>query len=57
VPVCPARLRTENCDLRDHLDLAIANIQRLTIDDCKLRENLEAARRITHLKDRMSSSY
>jgi hypothetical protein len=41
-------LRTETRDLHGHLDLAIANIQRLTIDNYQLRENLEAARRIPH---------
>jgi hypothetical protein len=42
-------LRAENRDLRDHLELAIANIQRLTLDNHQLRESLEAATRITRI--------
>jgi hypothetical protein len=44
-----ARLRQHNRHLHDHLELAVANIQRLTTDNHHLRELLEAARGIRHL--------
>ena len=44
-----AKLRGDNRDLAEHLELAIANIQRLTIDNQALREAREAARNVTRL--------
>jgi hypothetical protein len=45
-------LRRDNHDLPEHLELAIANIQRLTIDNQALRQALEAARNVTRLPTR-----
>ena len=47
-----ARLRQDHHDLSEHLELAIANIQRLSLDNHALREALEAARNVTRLPDR-----
>jgi transposase-like protein len=45
-----AELRRANRDLTEHLDLAVANIQRLSLDNHHLRQELEAATNITRLK-------
>jgi hypothetical protein len=47
-----ARLRQDHNALKEHLELAIANIQRLTLDNHELRQALEATRNITRLPDR-----
>jgi transposase-like protein len=47
-----AKLRRDNRELRQHLDLAAANIARLTIDNHQLRQQLEQAHRITHITPR-----
>jgi transposase-like protein len=47
-----AKLRRDNHQLRQHLDLAAANIARLTIDNHQLRQQLEQAHRITHITPR-----
>jgi AcrR family transcriptional regulator len=44
-----ARLRRENARLVDQLEAALGHLRRLTIDNLKLRHDLEAARAITHL--------
>ena len=47
------RLRSENRDLRTHLDIAIAHIQRLTIENDQLRRQAETASQIRRIpKDR-----
>ena len=47
------RLRNENRDLRTHLDIAIAHIQRLTIENDQLRRQAETASQIRRIpKDR-----
>lgn len=46
------RLRHDNRNLRDHLELAIANIQRLTIENDQLRRQAEAVSQIRHLPPR-----
>jgi hypothetical protein len=47
-----ARLRRSNQQLTEHLDLAIANIQRLTITNHHLRQALETARNVTPMPPR-----
>lgn len=47
-----AHLRGANRELSEHLDLAIANIQRLTLDNHRLRQELEAATNITRIATR-----
>ncbi|MCA1705417.1 MAG: hypothetical protein LC808_20035, partial [Actinobacteria bacterium] len=39
-------------ELAEHLELAIANIQRLTLDNHHLRQQLHAATKITHINTR-----
>jgi transposase-like protein len=47
-----AKLRRDNRQLRQHLDLAAANIARLAIDNHQLRQQLEQAHRITNITSR-----
>lgn len=47
-----AKLRRGNQHLAEHLELAIANLQRLTLDNHKLRQALEATRNVTRLTTR-----
>lgn len=47
-----ARLRRENRRLREHLDLAVANIARLTLLEQQLRDQLEAAAQVPTLAGR-----
>lgn len=47
-----AELRRANTDLTEHLALAVANIQRLTLDNHLLREALETTRKVTRLPSR-----
>jgi hypothetical protein len=47
-----ARLRRDNDNLAANLELAIANIQRLTLEANDLRVALEHARGVTHLPRR-----
>jgi hypothetical protein len=51
-----ADLRQDNRTLAEHLELAVANIQRLTLDNHRLRQELEAAHGITRIDDRRSVS-
>ena len=44
------RLRRDNHDLSAHLDLAVANIQRLTLENHRLTQQLEAAANISRLR-------
>jgi hypothetical protein len=44
-----ARLRCDNRNLTDNLELAIANIQRLTLEAHRLRLSLETARKVRRL--------
>ncbi|ASR39966.1 hypothetical protein BAY61_32305 (plasmid) [Prauserella marina] len=44
-----AKLRRSNTELSDHLELAIANIMRLTLENKRLREELEAASKVTRI--------
>lgn len=44
------KLRRDNRQLREHLELAVANIQRLTVENHRFRRELEAATKITPLK-------
>lgn len=44
------KLRRDNHELREHLDLATANIQRLTLENHRLRQQLEAAGKITRIE-------
>jgi AcrR family transcriptional regulator len=44
-----ARLRQDNARLREHLELAIANIQRLTLENHRLRRQLEDATAVTRI--------
>ena len=48
-----ARLRQHNRDLTENLELAIANIQRLSIDNHALRQALETAQHVTRLPARV----
>lgn len=43
------RLRRDNQDLAEHLELAIAHIQRLTLEAHQMRQQLEAATKITRI--------
>ena len=43
------RLRSENPDLRTHLDIAITHIQRLTIENDQLRRQAETAGHIRRI--------
>jgi len=43
------KLRRDHHELAEHLGLAVANIQRLTLENHRLRQQLEAATRITHI--------
>jgi hypothetical protein len=47
-----AELRQDNLTLTTHLELAIANIQRLTLDNHHLRVELETASGVTRIDDR-----
>ena len=49
-----ADLRRTNQNLTEHLELAVANIQRLTLDNHHLRQELEAAAKVTHLDPRIT---
>jgi hypothetical protein len=44
-----AELRRAKLELTEHLELAIANIQRLTMDNHHLRQQLHAATNVTHI--------
>lgn len=44
-----AALRRSNTDLSEHLALAVANIQRLALENHQLRQELEAATKVTSL--------
>ncbi|WP_433565559.1 hypothetical protein ACQP1O_10085 [Nocardia sp. CA-151230] len=44
------KLRQRNRDLRENLDLAVAQIQRLTLENKRLRQELETASSVTHLR-------
>jgi hypothetical protein len=43
-------LRRDNHELTEHLDVAIANIQRLTLENRQLRQQLEAATKIIRIR-------
>ena len=45
-----AKLRQRNQDLHENLELAIAAIQRLTLENHSLRQQLEAARAVTPIR-------
>ncbi len=45
-----AELTRDNRQLTEHLDLAVANLQRLTLDNHRLRQALEAASKITRIE-------
>ncbi|WP_158892725.1 hypothetical protein [Amycolatopsis anabasis] len=47
-----AKLRRENHQLRQNLNLAVANIQRLTLTVHKLRAELEAANSVSRIQPR-----
>ncbi len=49
-----ADLRRANQTLTQHLELAVANIQRLTLDNHQLRKELEAAAKVTRLDTRIA---
>jgi AcrR family transcriptional regulator len=44
-----AELTRDNRQLTEHLDLAVVNLQRLTLDNHKLRRALEAASKVTRI--------
>lgn len=50
-----AELRRAVQELRQDLEIAVANIARLTLDNHQLRTELEQARRITNIKARIAS--
>ncbi|MEU7823025.1 hypothetical protein [Catellatospora sp. NPDC049133] len=47
-----ARLRRANQTLTEQLEFAVASIQRLAIDNHQLRQELETATRVTHIRRR-----
>jgi hypothetical protein len=51
-----ASLRRSNTELSEHLALAVANIQRLTLENHQLRQELEAAAKVTALPVRRGST-
>lgn len=51
-----AELRRTNTELSEHLALAVANIQRLTLENHQLRQELEATSKVTLLATRRSPS-
>ncbi|WIX83478.1 hypothetical protein QRX50_23325 [Amycolatopsis carbonis] len=44
-----AKLRRDNQTLHEHLNLAVATIMRLTLENAQLREELEAAAKVTRI--------
>ncbi|MFE7400275.1 hypothetical protein [Streptomyces sp. NPDC057557] len=50
-----AKLKRRNRELTDHLALATAHIQRITLENQRLRQKLEAATGVTCLADRIPS--
>lgn len=50
------RLRTSNHELAEHLDLAVANIQRLTLDNHRLHRALETATTITRIDTKIGTT-
>ncbi|MEE6168584.1 MULTISPECIES: hypothetical protein [unclassified Mycolicibacterium] len=46
-----AKLRREIAELTEHLDLAIANIQRLTLENHRLRRERDEASRVTPITE------
>ena len=42
-------LRRDNASLTEHLELAIANIHRLTLENHRLRQALETASKVTRI--------
>lgn len=46
------KLRRDNHELAEHLDLAVANIQRLALESHRLRQQLETATKVTHIDRR-----
>jgi hypothetical protein len=44
-----AELARDNRQLTEHLDLAVVNLQRLTLDNHKLRQALEATSKVTRI--------
>jgi hypothetical protein len=46
---CNATLRRHNTELTEHLELATANIMRLTLENKRLREDLQAATKVTRI--------
>jgi transposase-like protein len=50
------KLRRDNRQLREHLDLAVANIQRLTLQAHALRQQLENATNVTRIDPRTRSA-
>ncbi len=51
-----AQLRRDNTALSEHLDLAVANIMRLTLDNQRLREELESATKVTRITQERNRS-
>ncbi|PPJ25646.1 hypothetical protein [Nocardia nova] len=47
-----AKLRRDNRRLREHLDIAAANLARLSIDNQRLQQQLEHARGVTSITSR-----
>jgi hypothetical protein len=47
-----ADLRRDNHELTEHLELAVANIQRLCLETHQLRQQLEAATNVTRIDPR-----
>jgi hypothetical protein len=43
------KLRRDNHELAEHLDLAVANIQRLTLENHRLRQQLETATQVIRI--------
>jgi transposase-like protein len=44
-----AELTRDNRQLTEHLDLAVANLQRLTLDNHQMRQTLESAGKVTRI--------
>lgn len=51
-----AKLRQDNATLTEHLELAVANIQRLTLENRQLRKELESATKITRINTKTKAT-
>jgi regulator of replication initiation timing len=51
-----AKLRQDNATLTEHLEMAVANIQRFTLENRQLRKELESATKITRINTKTKAT-